>query len=295
MTGDDRKASLPGGLRIIRKHVLVVTTGRSGSKYFTSLVNRNARNAFSEHEANIVPADLSTQWFYDGDEASITSLVDRKLARLRWGERLASLPFANAVHARIARTGLGSRIPRHPVKEIYVEVDNAALKSWGPALLKAVPDLQVIHLTRDPLLQAKSAENRGTQPNPNQPYFLWPAWARNLLPLSEEVSAALTPFQLALWYWIEMEARYAEFFVKGRETRNMELDLGDLNEIKNVHAVFDWIGIERDDISLSGRRHSGKKKSEISDEDLAQAKELIGLLPDGALDRVTNPYGLKDL
>ena len=203
--------ALPGFLHI-RNYVLVVTTGRSGSSFFTNMVNDNTLNAVSEHEPNVISGDQSAMWFYEDNQDGLREIVSRKLARLKRGEMVARAPFGTLLHGLVRKTPWKGRVPRHPAREIYVEVDNGALKSWGPAFVDAVPQVKILHLTRDPLLQAKSAENRGSGPNPDRPYFLWPVWERNLLPLPAGTVAGLSPFQLALWYWVEMELRYATFF-----------------------------------------------------------------------------------
>ena len=87
------------------------------------------------------------------------------------------MPLAERHYTRLARSKFKRLIPKVPIREIYVEVDNGFLESYGHALLDRIPDLQFVHLTRDPLLQAKSAENRNSQPDPSRPYFLWPSWS----------------------------------------------------------------------------------------------------------------------
>lgn len=283
--------SLPG-LRTIQKYVLVVTTGRSGSSFFTNLVNDNALNAFSEHEPNVVSGDQSTMWFYEGNEARLAEIVERKLRRLRRGERVAALPLGGAVHGLIRKSPYRGRIPAHPVREVYVEVDNGALKSWGPAFVERVPQVEIVHLTRDPLIQARSAENRGSGPNPDRPYFLWPTWERNLLRLDEEVVAGLSKFQLALWYWIEMELRYARFFAARTK---LEIDLEELNDVTRVQEILATLGIRHGPIRLSGARNAGRKESLISDADRTEARALLARLPEDTLDPISKTYGLETL
>ncbi|WP_435311990.1 hypothetical protein [Primorskyibacter sedentarius] len=280
------------GFSRIQKYVLVVTTGRSGSSFFTNMVNDNAENAFSEHEPNVISGDQSTIWYYEDNQAGLNEIVERKLARLKRGEQVASLPVSDTLHGLIRKTPWKGRVPRVPVREIYVEVDNGALKSWGPAFVEAVPQVDIIHLTRDPMVQAKSAENRGSYPNPDRPYFLWPTWERNHLPLSADITAKLSAFQLALWYWIEMETRYAEFFAS---RTLLELDLEELNDPVRVAQIFDQLGIRHRPLDLGGGRNAGKRESFVTEADCAEARELIALLPAGTLDRISNTYGLKDL
>lgn len=282
-------------LRRIRSYVLVVTTGRSGSAFFASLVNDNAGNAMAEHEPHVVSGNLSTRWFYDGNREALADLARRKLRRLRRGEILASVPFGETLHPQLLRQLGTGRIPTRPVREVYVEVDNGALKSWGPAMLEAVPEMRIVHLTRNPLLQAKSAENRGSGPSPDRPYFLWPVWERNLLRLDAALVAGLSKFQLALWYWIEMELRYARFFALAPSGPNLEVDVEELNDAGRVGDILAALGIRHGEIRLSGGRNSGERQSLLSGRDYEEARAFLGMIPADALDPIANTYGLEAL
>lgn len=137
----------------IRRYVVVITTGRSGGTFLSDLVNKNALNASSEHEPDLAPVDVSTQWCYDRADGKIAELADRKIARLRRGEMICSAPLADRFYTRFARSKTKRVIPRVPLREVYVEADNGFLKSYGHQLLDAIPDLNIVHLTRSPLLQ----------------------------------------------------------------------------------------------------------------------------------------------
>jgi hypothetical protein len=276
----------------LRKYVVVVTTGRSGSHFFTHLVNTNARNASSEHEVNLVSPDVSTKWYYDGQDDRIERLIVRRLRRLRRGETLDLLGVPRAIASRLTRARMKKYFPTVPIKEVYVDVDNAILKSFGPPLLQKIPDLQVVHVTRHPMLQAKSAENRHTEPNPQRPYFLWPGWQRNFLPLEPEILQRLSRFQLALWYWLEMEIRYVEFFQKRCVVPPIELDIAELNRPETAATIFARLGIEHGPMRTDVDRDSSPRESVATDEDWRQARDLLDLLPKDVLSRVTMPYDL---
>lgn len=279
----------------IRKYVVVITTGRSGSSFVSDLVNRNALNASSEHEPDLVPVDVSTQWYYDGAGDRLAELVDRKIARLRRGEMICAIPFADRVYTRFARSRTKRMIPRVPIREVYVEVDNGFLKSCGHQMLDMIPDIEIIHLTRNPLLQAKSAENRKTQPNPNRPYYLWPTWERNVFRLSENVTAGLSDFQLALWYWFEMEARYVDVLDRHDVRPPVDICIDDLNVPGNVEDLFTHIGVKHHPLDLQVNRNSGPRKSLIRDRDRREARTFLELVPDHLMQRLPNTYGIENL
>lgn len=278
----------------IEKLVMVVTTGRSGSLFVTNLVNQNAVNASSEHEPDVVPPNVSAQWFYDGDRHNIHGLVERKLARLRRGELLASLPARqrHLVHHTVARSRAKRFVPQVPIEPVYVEVNNAFLKSFGPVLLRKVPDVEIIHLTRDPLEQAKSAVNRGTEPHPSTPYYLWPTWDGNELRLDERIVGRLTRFQLALWYWFEMELRYVAMCRRDWVGSTYEIDLKALSDPDAVHEMFAAHGIEHRSISTRVDRHLGPRRSAVGDEERAQARSFLEHVPHNAFDLLPNTYGI---
>jgi len=274
----------------LRKYVMVITTGRSGSSFFADLVNRNALNASSEHEPNLVDVDVSTQWYYDGEDDKIAELVDRKIARLRRGEVLSSMPVIGPYYKSFARSRLKRLIPRVPMREIYIEVDNAFLKCYGNHLIDAIPDLKLIHLTRNPLLQAKSAQNRKYHPNPNSPYFLWPAWERNTFRLSEEVTAGLSDFQLALWYWFEMELRFADLMEHRGIRPLMEVCIDDLNDAETVARVFADLGVQHRALDLKANRNLGPRQSLISDREREEAAAFLKIVPDHMVARLPTAF-----
>lgn len=277
----------------LRTYVMVITTGRSGSSFFADLVNRNALNASSEHEPNLFPVDVSTQWYYDGQEDKIADLVERKIARLRRGEVLTSLPIVGQHYKRFARGRFRRLIPRVPMREIYIEVDNAFLKCYGNQLLDAIPDLQFIHLTRNPLLQAKSAENRKYHPKPNRPYLLWPTWERNTFRLSEEVTAGLSDFQLALWYWFEMELRFADLMEHRGIRPLMEVCIDDLNDAETVERVFAGLGVKHRALDLQANRNLGPKQSLITDREREEAFAFLKSVPDRLVSRLPTAFDVN--
>lgn len=277
----------------LQRYAVVTTTGRSGSAFVADLINKNALNASSEHEPDLVPPDVSTKWYYDFRDDELAKLVEKKIARLRRGERICSLPSGDRLYKYVGRSKLKRIIPRVPIREVYVEVDNGFLKSYGDKLLDFIPDLQFVHLTRNPLLQAKSATNRKSQPNPNRPYFLWPTWERNVFKLSESVTSELTQFQLALWYWFEMELRFVDF----RERRGVEplteACIDELNDRETAEDLFARLGIAHRPLDLQANRNLGPRKTVITDQEHAETVSFLKLVPDEMLSRLPNTYGIE--
>ena len=289
-------AELQQEFKVLRKIVMVATTGRSGSLYFANLVNRNALNASAEHEPRLVPSDVSARWYYENETDKISHLVSRKLNRLYRGDRLASLPIVRQVSPRftgwtVVRKGMG--VPRVPVREVYVEVNNNFLKSFGAALLDREPAVEVVHLTRSPLLMAMSAANRGSYPDRNRPYYLWPSWEGNELRMDDDLAMKMTPFQLGLWYWVEMELRFASIRERYPHVRNFEIDLDELNDVTKVESLFRSLGIRHRELSTKVDTHKGAKPNVLKEEDLKEARQLVAWLPDGTLDRINHTYGLE--
>lgn len=285
----------PWPFRKIKKYVVVVTTGRSGSHFFANLVNANARNASAEHEVTVVSSDVAASWYYEHQDEKLGNVVEMQIRRLRRGEIIAPGFVGYRYTRKRPLRSLRRIIPQVPLREIYVNVDNAILKSFGDCLLKRLPSTQIVHLTREPLLQAKSAVNRNSQPNPERPYFLWPRWERNILSLSEAQIADLSQFQLALWYWLEMEMRALALVERNEVSAPIEMDVNDLNEEGRVKDLFAQLGIEHGPLALDVDRDRGRKESQVSDREREEASALLDVVGRDRLRRITNTYGLLAL
>ena len=289
------RTARPWPFRRIKKYVVVVTTGRSGSHFFANLVNTNGRNASAEHEVTVVPPDLAASWYYAYADEKLGRIAEMQIRRLRHGEIVAPGFVGYRYTRKRPLRSLRRLIPQVPVREIYVNVDNAILKSFGDSLLDRLPDVQVVHLTRDPMLQAKSAVNRNSQPSPERAYFLWPGWKRNILGLREEQVADLSKFQLALWYWLEMEMRASALVERHDMAAPIEMDVNDLNQEGRVQELFAQLGIEHGRLALDVDRDRGRQVSRISDREREEASALLDLVGRERLRRITNTYGLLAL
>lgn len=286
--------------RTLQRLIMVVTAGRSGSVFFANLINENAINASSEHEPDLVPFDTAALWYYEGNERELAGLAARKLSRLRTGDRLSSVPGGAGIHQALTRSPLYGKlfktvIPQVPIREVYVEVNNAFLKSFGPALLKLVPSLEIVHLTRHPLEVAKSAYNRGSYPNPKRPYYLWPSWDRNELQLDDRITQRLSSFQLALWYWFEMELRYVAMCEQYQVAKTTDVDLRSLNDPDEVIKLFDAHRITYRTLSTTVDRHKGNRDNIVDAEERMAAKEFLRYVPEVKIKRIRNTYGLENL
>ena len=92
-----------------------------------------------------------------------------------------------------------------------------------------------------------------------------------------------------------MELRFTTFFDPALKRGYPEYDVEALNIPGTVEAIFDHFGITYGPITLTGGRNEGRKSSVLADQDYDEARVLLALLPGDVLERVTNPYGLKDL
>lgn len=282
--------------RMIKSLIFTATTGRSGSVYLENLINENAINAFAEHEPHIIDPDLSSYWFYKNSEKELYNLSLKKLQRLKKGENFFILQkyLINKIPSKYRKI-IRKRIPLLPTKEIYVEVDNLFLKSFGSTLYKLFPSMKLIHLTRDPLEVARSIQIRKSYPNKEKPYYLWPEWKKNELILKSKLLNKLNTFQLALWYWFEMELRYSKFIENNNIKKIYEVDIKDLNNPKRVKEMFDFFNITYNKINIDVPKHKGPIKSKINEYYINLTRELLTEIPDWVLERISNNYQLKKI
>lgn len=284
---------LGGRYSVLRNIIMVATTGRSGSVFLANLINHNATNATAEHEPDLVSVDQSAEWYYRNDHKNLEKLASKKLRRLARGDLIASGKARSILRRLEFANRFGVHFPQVPIKEVYVEVNNAFLKSCGKQLLEQEARIQLVHLTRDPIEVAKSAVHRRSFPNPSRPYYLWPAWKSNEMRLDPQVTQSLSPFQLALWYWLEMELRYAALREQFPHLQTIDVELKSLNTPQGVESLFSFCGIEYKSLDTKVDTHKGGGGSLLSDGEKRQAGQLLQLAGAEKIARISNCYHLE--
>jgi hypothetical protein len=153
---------------------------------------------------------------------------------------------------------------------VYLESSHAFLKSAYVAALEVFPDLQLVHLIRDPMKVAASEAYREMwRRRVHAPFHFYTgddgkrhfAWA---LTGNEEIFQNFVAEELSLfqWYvlqWIEIENRAMNFLEEnGLQERCFTLDCPrDLNDGGTVREMFDFFQIEtkQPEIIFGGRKN----------------------------------------
>lgn len=183
---------------------------------------------------------------------------------------------------------------------IYLESSHAFLKSIYVAALDVFPNLELIHVIRDPLRVARSeAYREDWRRRVHAPFHFYKGedgkrhfcWA---LTGNEEVfqqfeNRRLTLFQWYTIQWIEIENRAMTFLQQHNlQDRCFVLHSPrDLNDANKIRAMLEFFGLplKNERILLSGRRNQsiGYKVTDSSEEE-DQFNEVISQMPDRYLE-----------
>ena len=180
------------------KAVFCLTNARSGTRFLCGLLRRNARGCVVRHETFLDPGNPSMfgRPIYDhwaGDYGALRALLERKRA---W----------------VARRAPG----------VYVETSHAFLKSYWDIAPDFFPEVQLIHLIRNPLEAARSEAThrlflqqwrvpfRHYRGGDGRKYFQWGLTGRERI-FSFVDRTRMNAFQRCLLEWIEVENRAMKF------------------------------------------------------------------------------------
>jgi len=274
-------------VRETEKRVIVTAgSGRSGTTSIVRLFNENVRDCVAEHEpprprgGTLGRAlDLLSEGraprleergfrdalkWYDDDDPRIAVVVKKKAERIRRMEC-----------------------------SVYLEGNNAFLKSLCDGYAEEFPSLAMIHLTRDPLEVARSGANR----EPGIDFKSWhpqPSFRKNVVRLE---GAFLTPFQRHLWSWIEVELRFVRFIEKHPTLEFVEIDVRELNDRVKVADLFAQFGLPlvHEHVELLPAANTNRAPTVVDEKDHMEASELMKMIDVDLLDRLRRPYRLLEL
>jgi hypothetical protein len=247
----------------MKKIIFTLAEARSGTLYLRNLFRLNARNCAYRHETFF---DFGNPTMFG---PAIYDAYERHFGKIRM---------------RLERKR--NYIQKLP-GEIYFESSHAFLKSTWVAALDYFPDLQLIHLVRNPIkVAASEAYREGWRRRLPVPFHFYKgtdgkrhfAWA---LTGNEEIfqcfaSPKLSLFQWYLIQWIEIENRAMNFLNQnGLRNRCFTLDSPrDLNDTGKICEMFDFLGVKTKQprIIFGGRKNKslGYFASETPHEDEIQ-------------------------
>jgi hypothetical protein len=256
--------------------IFTLASARSGTVFLRGLFRRNVANCVSRHEP-----------FFDWGNPTLfgRAIDDATAGRL---ERIRQLLAKKRNY--VQRLGAG----------VYLESSHAFLKSAYVAALEFFPDLQLVHLVRNPLKVAKSEAYRETwRRRVHAPFhfyrgddgnrcFVWALTGREPI-FSHFDLDQLSLFQWYLIQWIEIENRAMRFLDDHRlHERCFTLHTpAELNDPETVRDMFEFFDLEllHPEISLRGRKNKSiAYRTVVTRENEAALDAVLEKLPDSYLE-----------
>ena len=276
------------------KLIFTAVVGRSGQSSLTNIFNKYGIGCFAEFE----PPDLLFRG--KGQLGSLSHKFQRKwiVSHELLGRGKAKEWAEHGNHKKLNKVAIKKlkRIEKLQKKhrfKTYIEVSKFFMRTQCDHIYLNAPDLAIIKLTRDPLLNARSFVNRKKNfYKDNVP----PHYKQNCLQMNGEV---LSEFQLYLWSWFEIELRYFRFLEQHLVDKVFEIKTEDLNEKEKIIEMFKFFGIAyRDIIDLTSRNtniQQGYQQTIVTGRDIKEYEDFINMVPAHLLSKVKylkdyNPY-----
>lgn len=267
------------------RYVFTATAGRSGQNYLSALLRRHVPKAlvlFEEPQVRpILPRPLDSyerrfrrrfvethellgrgkvlDAFVAGDDAALDRMAARRLA---WIER------------RVA----------HAKAEIYIDVSKYFIRGLHWPIARALPDLALIRLVRDPIRNMRSFLNR------NKNIYLdnnRPDAPMNQLQLDP---SALSPGELYLWAWCEVYLRAQAMADSGSIAKLVEVRTEELTDLAAMARHLDALGLAHTPLAgggpLNDNAAQGFGATVVAEEDIATFERFLDRLPSGVTERI---------
>lgn len=235
------------------RYIFTATAGRSGQASLTDLLNRHVPGClayFEEPQVHprlpSVLGDLERRFrrrfvethellgrgrvleaFSAGDEAALDRMAAR---RLSWIEAEA----------------------RRHAAEVYVDVSKYFVRGLHRAICRAVPDLGVVRLVRDPILNMRSFLNRGKD------FYLdnnRPDCSANQFRLDAD---RLESGELYLWAWCEVYLRFDALVSEFGLSPAVEIRTDDLNDPARMAQHLSALGLAHSAIEVAAPRNTNR-------------------------------------
>jgi hypothetical protein len=255
--------------------IFTLASARTGTLYLRTLFKHNAKDCVCRHEP-----------FFDWGNPTLFGRAIYDAHAGRW-DRIRALLVKK--RAYIERLG----------GKAYLETSHAFLKSAYVAALDVFPELQLIHLIRDPMKVARSEAYRQQWRQrlhvpfhhyrglDGQRHFAWALTGNEEIFQSVGVSRA-SLFQWCFLQWIEIENRAIRFLDEhGLHDRCFTLHApGDLNDVNKLASLFEFLELATPQpLILSGRKNrciGGTPAVTLAEEE--QCEAILKRLPEHYLD-----------
>jgi hypothetical protein len=246
----------------MKDFVFTLTTGRSGTKYLTKLLEWNLLDAECHHE------------FLDLDSFGVdTPDLSHMILFNSYGNVERVKAFWRSKLSRIAAT------PR----QRYVETSHLLMKAGlieNLALLTDVGTVHLIALERDPYATIVSFRNRFDfldQAN-RWVWYLDPEYARNLISARSLVEHGING--ICLWYMLEIRARAARYkaLLSGQpKIMFHRFDLEELRYAEGASRLLNALGVRvhAADVRVPAAENVGRRVVAIGPAEQTQIRRLI--------------------
>ena len=267
------------------RHIFTATAGRSGQNYLSALLRRHVPGAlvlFEEPQVRpILPRPLVSferrfrrrfvethellgrgkvlDAFVHGDEDALRKMAKR---RLDW------------IEGQISRAKA----------DVYIDVSKYFVRGLHLPITRAIPEISVIRLVRDPICNMRSFLNRGKNIylDNNRPDV-----SANQLRLDP---SDLSRGELYLWAWCEVYLRAQALADEGRIARLVEIRTEELTNLDVMARRLQALGLTPTSLSIGGPMNDnvsqGFGATVVSNEDIATFERFIGRLPAPVLARI---------
>ena len=260
-------------------------SGRSGTTTIVHFFNQNIADCIAEHEAAPPQPRNKLHKLYQLLTGTFMDPFEDKGFRraLQWYDH-DDPRLQQVIQRRV------TRIQNMP-GTVYLEANHSFLQSLCDGLVEKIPELQVIHLTRNPMEVARSFANR---PTVYEHWHVMPNFRKNCLRME---SAILTDFQRHLWAWIEVELRFARFIKKYPQVRFYELEINQLNDAAEMQKMLDFFHLQTKtgELCVVEAKNQNAVSTVVNVRDYHEAQQLLRDIPLETLASLRNPYSLLDI
>jgi hypothetical protein len=215
----------------VKRFIFTATTGRSGTLTLSELFSTIPECAAFHEPYPIMNAEVLRAASY-GDQAH----VDRVYNRVK--------------SINILRAALGRRY--------YLEANHLLVKTFlGQAYREFGRRMAVIHLVRAPVEVAMSIYCLQHLPGTEMGDTWWldyraPSNIIQMVPELEEGGEFRNPFFRGLWYWYELELRFAAWRVRLPELKVVRFETPWFNEAERTFRLLDELEIAYDRDKIAG-------------------------------------------
>ena len=278
--------------QIPHKVIFTAGSGRSGTTSLADLFRHNIKNCVAWHEP-----------FIDPDKAGVdpSQLTDYRPG----GKILEGAGFGRAIQWYDDDDPCLDLIIKHKARiirkqecDVYLEANHAFLKSMCDGMVQEFPNLYLVHLTRHPVVVARSFVNRIRNPSVfEEGYRLWnvaPGMRKNCMP---DPPHSATYIQYYVWQWLELELRLVRFLECHPEVEIIDIDVNNLSDVTAVMSMFRALDLHsfNGPTRIPSPANVNSKVTRVNEQDIEETHTLLNLVPSEIFARLRNPYDLEEL